>query len=74
MALKLQKYLNAGVREYWIIDPDRKVLITYDFSNEAFLPVIHTLEEKVPVAISGGQLVIDLEPVAQSILELGSLE
>ena len=74
MSIKLQKYLAAGVREYWIIDPNRRVLITYDFSDEDFLPVIHTLDEKVPVAISGGELVIDLAPVAESIEELGSLE
>lgn len=24
MFLKLQKYMTAGVREYWMVDPDRK--------------------------------------------------
>lgn len=73
MTIKLAKYLEAGVREYWIIDPDKEILITYDFSDEEFVPCVHPLKGSVPVAISGGELEIDLEPVAESIRELGSL-
>ena len=27
--LKLQKYMNAGVREYWLVDPKKKNIVTY---------------------------------------------
>ena len=27
MVIKLRKYMNAGVREYWMIDPDQKKVI-----------------------------------------------
>jgi Uma2 family endonuclease len=74
MTLKLQKYLEAGVREYWIIDPCKELLIIYDFSDEDFVPRIYPLTGSAPVAISDGALSIDLEPVAESIRELGSLE
>ena len=74
MSLKLTKYMNAGVKEYWIIDPNKKCLITYDFTDEQFVPVIHPLNTSVPVAISGGDLLIDLAPVAEVIEELADLE
>ncbi|MGN0163153.1 MAG: Uma2 family endonuclease [Candidatus Ornithomonoglobus sp.] len=32
--IKLNKYQQAGVREYWIIDPERNLVITYDFEND----------------------------------------
>jgi Uma2 family endonuclease len=74
MTIKLQKYLEAGVREYWIIDPYKKILITYDFTDEEFVPCVYPLTGSVPVAISEGNLAINLEPVAESIRELESLE
>lgn len=74
MSVKLNKYVEAGVREYWIIDPDKKVLITHNFMDEEYLPEIHELTGSVPVAISDGELFIDLEPIMESIEELGGLE
>ena len=73
MGIKLEKYIEAGVREYWIIDPYKEILITYNFEDEDFVPCVYPLEGSVPVAITGGDLLIDLEPVAESIRELGSL-
>ena len=31
---KLFKYRTAGVREYWIVDPVKKLVMVYDFENE----------------------------------------
>lgn len=31
---KLFKYRTAGVREYWIVDPDKKRITVYDFESE----------------------------------------
>jgi Uma2 family endonuclease len=70
MVTKLSKYLSAGVREYWIIDPDKGTLTTYDFAADDFNPIIYPLESTVPLAITEGDLQIDLAPVAQSIHEL----
>lgn len=33
--VKLFKYKAAGVREYWIVDPDKKRVMVYDFANES---------------------------------------
>jgi Uma2 family endonuclease len=70
MTLKLSKYQAAGVLEYWIIDPYKEKLLIYDFSDEDYFPSIHSLEGNVPVAITGGDLEIDLEPIAQAIKEM----
>lgn len=31
---KLFKYRTAGVREYWIIDPNKQIITVYDFEHE----------------------------------------
>ncbi len=31
---KLFKYRNAGVREYWIVDPDKQRITVYNFESE----------------------------------------
>ena len=32
--IKLFKYRTAGVREYWIVDPDKKRITVYDIEHE----------------------------------------
>lgn len=32
--VKLFKYRTAGVKEYWIVDPDKKQIMIYQFKNE----------------------------------------
>lgn len=66
LTLKLSKYIEAGVREYWIIDPEKKILLVYDFVEEG-LPCIYPLEGKVGLAIYQGKLKIDLEVIAEII-------
>lgn len=38
--LKLMKYQKAGVREYWLVDPDKKKVIVYDL-EKVEIPVIY---------------------------------
>lgn len=46
MLLKLHKYQNAGVKEYWIVDPDRHVVMVYWFENEA-MNELHGINEEI---------------------------
>ena len=62
MFLKLGKYMTAGVREYWIIDPEKEKVIVYDLEHEE-TPEIYTFEEDVPVRISEGECIIDFREV-----------
>ncbi|MBR7016087.1 MAG: Uma2 family endonuclease [Lachnospiraceae bacterium] len=50
MFIKGRKYKNAGVREYWLIDPKRKVVLVYRFERDDAIEV-HTFDEKVEVGI-----------------------
>lgn len=34
--IKLFKYRTAGVREYWIVNPQKKTVMVYDFEKEQF--------------------------------------
>jgi len=67
---KLAKYLNAGVREYWLIDPDKKTLLAYNFDEEEVIsPMVRGLCGRMPVAIYQGRLEINLDLVAEMIEE-----
>ena len=60
LTLKTHKYAYAGVREYWIIDPDKQQVMVYDFEDDSF-PRIYGFDADIPVAIYGGDLRIDMD-------------
>ena len=64
--LKLYKYGEAGVREYWMIDPNRKTIVVYDFENSD-IPSIYSFDDKVPVSIWDKQYVIDFSRIYHDI-------
>lgn len=49
---KLEKYEAAGVREYWIVDPQTERVLVYDFEKDNFL-IQYTFEDTIPVGIYG---------------------
>lgn len=63
---KLQKYKNAGVREYWILDPFKQILLVYNFEREEH-PVIYKLDKPVPIALYKGKLEISFKHVNEII-------
>ncbi|MBR2766167.1 MAG: Uma2 family endonuclease [Blautia sp.] len=62
MILKLFKYFKAGVREYWIIDPEKKTVTTWHFEKEAG-DAIYTFRDSIQVWIYDGDLVIDFAEI-----------
>lgn len=71
--VKLRKYIGAGVREYWIVDPDTERVVVYRI-EEGELPFICGYGDKVPVGISGGRCSIDFTEIWDSARELKALE
>lgn len=48
---KLSLYMDAGVREYWIVDPLERTIFAYNLENEAFKLASYTFEDKVKAHI-----------------------
>ena len=66
ITIKMSKYSEAGVREYWIIDVQKKVLIRYRF-EEDLIPEIIPLAGELAVGIYEGRLKISLDEIAKLI-------
>ena len=64
--LKLNKYMEAGVLEYWIVDPEKRKIIVYNFTEDV-LPSVYTFSDKIPVGISGGECSIDFLRISRNI-------
>lgn len=47
---KLNLYQEVGVREYWIVDPAKKIILVYDL-EEAEAPVMYRFTDKIRVTI-----------------------
>lgn len=47
--IKLFKYRNSGVKEYWIVDPEKSRITVYNFEKETAEE--YTFGENVPVGI-----------------------
>ena len=66
MVRKLAKYKNAGVREYWIVDPEQKKIYAF-FFERSDEPEIYTFDDKVPVEIWEGKCKVDFKWLSQQI-------
>jgi len=52
--LKMSKYLQAGVREYWIVDPEGKKTYVNVLSNDKYNLEVYEEADIVPVSILPG--------------------
>lgn len=69
MVLKLSKYMNAGVREYWIIDPKNRRVLTYWFGRgEAEIGFAsYTMTEDIPLRLYDGDCVINFSSLMEQL-------
>lgn len=56
--------LPAGVREYWVVDPDRSLVVVYDFEKDTMEE--YGFADKVRVGIYEGSE-IDLSKITRDI-------
>jgi len=62
MQRKFELYREAGVREYWVLDPEHKTLHVYNFKDGVIFPHTYRPADTVKVGIFS-DLEINLEPV-----------
>lgn len=64
---KRMKYQNAGVREYWIVDPKTESVLCY-FFEESDKPHSYTFDDKIPVRIYDSNLVINFAEIKERLV------
>ena len=72
MLLKLYKYHKAGVKEYWIIDPDYETVLVYHLDDVSLYPDRYDFHSVIPVGISKGSCSIDFARVCRAIQSHGA--
>jgi Uma2 family endonuclease len=51
---KFNKYLKAGVREYWILSPHEKTLSVFTLDGDRYITQAYSENDKAPVGILPG--------------------
>lgn len=66
---KLKKYKNAGVREYWLIFPDKKSVIVYNLENSSDAADFteYSFDNIVPVSIWNGKCTVDFKDIYEKV-------
>lgn len=66
IGLKLYKYYEAGVREYWTVDPQNRQIAVFDLEHEGAISLYGTEEKaglKVPVKIWNEACSVDFQRI-----------
>lgn len=63
MTIKLNKYQETGVKEYWLVDYDNERILVYRFEDDEQLLSIYGIRDTVPVGIFDGDLMIDFAEI-----------
>lgn len=61
---KLNLYFDAGVREYWIADPEEKKIFVYCLEKDNFKLNVYTFQDKIKVNIYN-DLYIDFASISE---------
>ncbi len=66
--IKLAKYMAAGVREYWIVDPKKKIVVVfYKAEDYSDVPEIYSFDSQVPVHIWDCKCKVDFSQIDTEI-------
>ena len=64
IGVKANVYERSGVREYWLVDPDRENVVVYRYGEEYTIN-LYGFASPVPVGIFGDELTIDFSAIAR---------
>lgn len=71
--IKYNLYKRVGVREYWIIDPYKRILTRHIFEDRE-MTIISGLDEPAPVGIYNGELEIYFNEILEMIDEYETMK
>ena len=73
--LKAYKYSAAGVREYWLIDPEKEKITVFNYASDpsGSEREEYSFGDAVPIASAGGKCRIDFKAVKDVLDRLGFL-
>ena len=65
--LKAYKYYKAGVKEYWLIDPEKRTVRVYDYQKDPNGTdcTEYGFDREVPVSVSEGKCSLDFRKIAE---------
>ena len=70
MLIKGAKYRNAGVKEYWLVDPDKRLITVYLFDGENVDYQQYTFDDEVPVSVTGGECKILIRTLEDELAKI----
>ena len=73
LIIKLNKYLKAGVRECWMVNPESRQVIVFK-NNEQLSFRSYDFMEKIPVGIWDDKCLVDLSVITEKLDFLESLK
>ena len=62
LTIKLNKYIEAGVKEYWLVDPEKQRVQVHRYEKDDLL-TMYTFEDKVPVGIWGDDCEVNFSEI-----------
>ena len=74
MTVKLNKYQETGVKEYWLVDYDKERILVYKFEDDEQLFTIYGIRDNVPVGIFDDDLKIDFAEIDDYIRSIDFAE
>ncbi len=70
ITLKLMKYMEAGVKEYWAVDTERRILIVY-LAEEDAVPHIYSLKGRQAYRFTGDGCGLTWRRLTAALISLG---
>lgn len=67
LLLKLRKYFEAGVREYWVIDPKYRGVIVYNLAEDLTAFEKYSFDDQIPLLISEGKCIVDFSEIHKEV-------
>ena len=64
--IKLQKYQESGVREYWLVDQDKQKVIVYLLEDD-INTFLYTFDDRIPVAIWNNECHVDMREIKEEL-------